>query len=189
MKAKRESELAVEKRRRMSTGGGACTPRMNDDPQLDSLIESVDNEMSDDVNNDTLNLLGINPASSTYISKEYGSLENVDCLQKQKEIEMPKESTHGIWKNRRTSNENVRTFCIAREAEKRLERCSNLKSQDDELHKLRVEEMKFRVKTTEEEYENMKEKHVHEQAMRALKLKFMRDKLKQQSKQFENKHY
>ncbi|PSN46171.1 hypothetical protein C0J52_16094 [Blattella germanica] len=185
MKTKRKSELAVEKRQRMFTGGGPCSsPRIDDEPQLDSLIESIDIKMSDVVDNDTLFLVEEDPASSACIIKEEESLD-VDSLQKQKEIEMPKESIGDMGKNMRTTNENVRTACITREAEKRLERYFNLQNQDNELHKLRVEEIKFRVKTAEEEYENMKEKRMHEQAMRALELQFMRDKLEQHFRQFE----
>jgi hypothetical protein len=56
MKPIRKKELAGEKKTRMGTGAGSCTQATLETPEVDLWTESVDTELSNTLDSDTLAL-------------------------------------------------------------------------------------------------------------------------------------
>jgi hypothetical protein len=98
MKSIRKKELAGEKKAKMGTGGGPCTQATFETPEVDLLTESVDIELPNTLDSDTLALangagdqLYVMSADGMLVPDETSAGEQ-DTIEKQQDV-VPSKST------------------------------------------------------------------------------------------------
>ncbi|KAF5276388.1 hypothetical protein FQR65_LT16355 [Abscondita terminalis] len=121
MKNRRKKELAAEKIERMATGGGSYKPPADsEDAVIDDIFSSVDIELKDVIDSDTILMVGASDVRPTTTTKT---------------------------KKRSFTN---RGSAIEMELKVRMARTQRATEQDEELHRLLIEEQKIRIEIAKE---------------------------------------
>ncbi|XP_068082569.1 myb/SANT-like DNA-binding domain-containing protein 3 [Anabrus simplex] len=161
MKTKRKQELAQEKRQRMSTGGGPFPgSSSNDDPIMDA-IDSVDIEIIDTIDSDTLALVAHKSNNESYVMLSDGSL-GMNSEELKEHVEEEIENSAPIRDHDKATpkaSRDERKSAVARESKKRLARCDLMLLQDKELHALKMKAAEMACQKIALEMEHMKGKH------------------------------
>ncbi|KAK4882602.1 hypothetical protein RN001_005921 [Aquatica leii] len=80
MKSRRKKELAAEKMNRMATGGGSYKPPTDDeDAVVDDIFSSVDIELKDSLDSDTITMAGV-PESKAHPDVSVAAEEESICM-------------------------------------------------------------------------------------------------------------
>ncbi|KAK4882369.1 hypothetical protein RN001_005688 [Aquatica leii] len=152
MKSRRKKELAAEKMNRMATGGGSYKPPTDDeDAVVDDIFSSVDIELKDSLDSDTITMAGVpeskaHPDVSVAAEEESICMPLNACYEAKDYSDLPVEVLPTPKSIKTKTPYNSRGTAIETELETRLARTKRAIEQDEELHKLQVEEQKIKIK-------------------------------------------
>ncbi|KAK5647937.1 hypothetical protein RI129_002829 [Pyrocoelia pectoralis] len=153
MKTRRKKELSTEKMNRMATGGGSYKPPADgEDAVVDDIFSSVDIELKDVIDSDTIIMTGVpetavpHPEVEVIVATE-GILSvslNADDEAKD-DTDLPIDVLPTPIVKRRKESYTSRGMAIERELDIRIARTNRAVEQDEELHKLKMEEQRIKI--------------------------------------------
>ncbi|KAK4885155.1 hypothetical protein RN001_001426 [Aquatica leii] len=142
LKNKRKMELSLEKRERLTTGGGSFHPPADDPeaPLTDDILGGVDIELKDVIDSDIIPQEHENECIEAFIAE--------DIPQETSEVTL---NSIGLEKTQSSKRKTYvgRGTAIERELAVRLDRIELLKKQEAELHAAKMQEQQLRIKEAE----------------------------------------
>ncbi|KAK5647946.1 hypothetical protein RI129_002838 [Pyrocoelia pectoralis] len=135
----RRKELATEKINRMATGGGPYKPPADGEHAVvDDIFSSVDIELKDVIDSDTIVMAGVPEAATTQ--------PDADVIIRTEDILAVSFNADDEGKvKRRKESYTSRGMAIERELDVRIARTRRAIEQDEELHELKMQEQKIKV--------------------------------------------